>query len=46
MRAEAGNPRAFVVEDEPPIRELLRVHLELAGYAVEVPGSESRRPIS
>jgi DNA-binding response OmpR family regulator len=39
MSAEAGRPRAFVVEDEPPIRELLRVHLELAGFAVEEVGN-------
>jgi len=27
--------RALVVEDELPVRELLRLHLELAGFDVE-----------
>jgi len=27
--------RAFVVEDELPVRDLLRLHLELAGFDVE-----------
>jgi DNA-binding response OmpR family regulator len=30
-----SRPRAFVVEDERPIRELLRLHLELAGFVVD-----------
>ena len=39
MSADAGRPRAFVVEDEAPIRELLRVHLELARFTVEEAGN-------
>jgi DNA-binding response OmpR family regulator len=30
--------RAFVVEDELPVRDLLRLHLELAGFEVEESG--------
>ena len=33
--AEAAGKRALVVEDEPAIRELLRFHLDLAGFAVD-----------
>jgi DNA-binding response OmpR family regulator len=36
--ADADRPRALVVEDEPPIRELLALHLGGAGYAVESVG--------
>ena len=39
MSADAGRPRAFVVEDEASIRELLSVHLELAGFTVEEVGN-------
>jgi DNA-binding response OmpR family regulator len=35
MTADAGRKRALVVEDEAAIRELLRFHLDLAGFAVE-----------
>jgi DNA-binding response OmpR family regulator len=34
----ANRPRALIVEDEAPIRELLRLHLELAGFALEEVG--------
>ena len=30
--------RALVVEDEPPIRELVRLHLQLAGFDVDEAG--------
>jgi DNA-binding response OmpR family regulator len=30
-----AKPRALVIEDEEPIRELLRLHLELGGFALE-----------
>ena len=32
---EAAGKRALVIEDEPAIRELLRFHLDLAGFAVD-----------
>lgn len=32
---EPHRPRVLIVEDEPPIRELLRLHLGHAGYAVD-----------
>jgi DNA-binding response OmpR family regulator len=35
VEAHAPRPRALVVDDEAPIRELLRLHLELAGFEVE-----------
>jgi len=35
MPAESGKPRALIVEDEAPIRELMRLHLELAGFEIE-----------
>jgi DNA-binding response OmpR family regulator len=35
MPAESGKPRALIVEDEAPIRELVRLHLELAGFEIE-----------
>ncbi len=35
MRDISARPRALVVEDEPAIRELVRFHLDLGGYAVE-----------
>jgi DNA-binding response OmpR family regulator len=31
----AGERRALVVEDEPSIREIVRLHLELGGFAVD-----------
>jgi signal transduction histidine kinase/DNA-binding response OmpR family regulator len=34
-----GLPRVLVIEDDPAARELLRVHLEGAGYAVLATGS-------
>jgi len=34
----AGVPRVLVIEDDPAARELLRVHLEGAGYAVAATG--------
>jgi two-component system phosphate regulon response regulator PhoB len=41
-RRASGSPRVLVVEDEPAIRELLKVSLESAGYRVEVaPDAES-----
>lgn len=30
-----SKPRVLIVEDEPPVRELVRLHLELAGFAIE-----------
>ena len=38
-RAGAGGERVLVVEDERPVRELIRRMLESAGYLVEVAGS-------
>jgi DNA-binding response OmpR family regulator len=35
MPSEPARPRVLIVEDELPIRELLRLHLDLAGYDVE-----------
>ena len=36
---ENKSPRqVLIVEDEPPVRELLRLHLELTGFAVEETG--------
>ena len=35
MTAEPTRRRALVVEDEASIRELLRFHLDLAGFAVD-----------
>src|SRR5262245_40322039 len=35
MASEPARPRVLIVEDELPIRELLRLHLDLAGYDVE-----------
>src|SRR3954463_4178655 len=32
MRRSAPKPRVLIVEDEPPIRELVRFHLTLAGF--------------
>ncbi|MGH9256729.1 MAG: response regulator transcription factor [Vicinamibacterales bacterium] len=32
---KAARRRVLVVEDEPPVRELLRLHLELAGFEIE-----------
>jgi len=36
---ESTRPRVLVVEDELPIRELLRLHLDLAGFDVEEVGN-------
>jgi DNA-binding response OmpR family regulator len=37
VRRSAPKPRVLIVEDEPPIRELVRFHLTLAGFdAVEL----------
>jgi DNA-binding response OmpR family regulator len=33
--ADPVKPRALIVEDERPIRELVRLHLELGGFAVD-----------
>ena len=38
MALDTTRPRILVVEDEPPIRELLRLHLDLAGFDVEEVG--------
>jgi DNA-binding response OmpR family regulator len=38
MSAAASRPRVLVVEDERPIRELLRLHLNLAGFAIDETG--------
>ena len=35
MAADSQTRRALVVEDERPIRELVRLHLELGGFAVD-----------
>jgi len=35
MPKEGSSRRALVVEDDPSIRELIRFHLDLAGFAVE-----------
>ena len=35
MTPEAVRKRALVVEDEPAIRELMRFHFDLAGFAVD-----------
>ena len=35
MTADSETRRALVVEDERPIRELVRLHLELGGFAVD-----------
>ena len=42
MATGSQTRRALVVEDERPIRELLRLHLELAGFAVDEAGDGSR----
>jgi DNA-binding response OmpR family regulator len=38
MNAETGRRRVLVVEDEDAIRELLRVHLSLAGFEIDEVG--------
>jgi DNA-binding response OmpR family regulator len=38
MSTESARPRVLIVEDEVPIRELLRLHLDLAGFDVEEVG--------
>ena len=35
ISTKAGRRRILIVEDEAPIRELLRLHLSLAGYDIE-----------
>lgn len=35
VAAQAARRRILIVEDEAPIRELLRLHLTLAGFAIE-----------
>ena len=35
MTSGASSRRVLIVEDEQPVRELLRLHLELAGFEVE-----------
>ena len=42
MAAHIQKRRALVVEDERPIRELLRLHLELGGFAVDEIGDGTR----
>ncbi len=42
MASERQKPRALVVEDERPIRELVRLHLELGGFAVEEVGDGTK----
>ena len=38
MASPAGRSRALIVEDDASIRELLRFHLDLAGFAIEEAG--------
>jgi DNA-binding response OmpR family regulator len=42
MAADSKKRRALIVEDERPIRELVRLHLELAGFAVEEVGDGTK----
>ena len=42
MAADSEKRRALVVEDERPIRELVRLHLELGGFAVDEAGDGTR----
>jgi CheY-like chemotaxis protein len=35
MTAATARPRALVVEDEKAIRELVRLHLDLAGFQID-----------
>lgn len=35
MASEMAARRVLIVEDEPPVRELLRLHLELSGFQIE-----------
>ena len=42
MAADSQTRRALVVEDERPIRELVRLHLELGGFAVDEVGDGTR----
>jgi DNA-binding response OmpR family regulator len=38
MAQEKHSPRALIVEDETAVRELIRLHLELAGFQIEEAG--------
>lgn len=42
MAAHIQKRRALVVEDGRPIRELLRLHLELGGFTVDEVGDGTR----
>jgi DNA-binding response OmpR family regulator len=42
MGADPDKRRALIVEDERPIRELVRLHLELGGFAVDEVGDGTR----
>jgi DNA-binding response OmpR family regulator len=42
MAADPQKPRALIVEDERPIRELVRLHLELGGFAVDEVGDGAK----
>ena len=42
MAPDRLRPRALVVEDEAPIRELLRLHLDLGGFVLEEAGDGRR----
>ena len=42
MAHDRPRPRALIVEDEAPIRELLRLHLDLGGFALDEAGDGRR----
>ena len=42
--ADPARPRALIVEDERPIRELVRLHLELGGVDVDESGDGTGGP--
>ena len=42
MGADPDKRRALIVEDERPIRELVRLHLELGGFAVDEVGDGTK----
>jgi hypothetical protein len=42
MAPDRPRPRALVVEDEAPIRELLRLHLDLGGFVLDEAGDGRR----